>query len=191
MRAVRYRSVWCGSDAIFPEAIRRHDRGRDRYLQNGPRGQTNLRPDAGTEMGDRHGRLCLVRGHVPQLSRSSRNRSTSSGGRLRQRLSASSGSSSGGTNETTAQDRGRKSGCGPEEGLPLGLTLTFSLGTFSRSDGRSSGVLRDDWRDPWRARQILLADKLRASGLERTEVSGSRARNVAYRDEGFLRIRRV
>src|SRR6266403_2038586 len=40
--------------------------------------------------GDRHGRLCLVRGHVPQLRRSSRNRSTYSGGRLRQRLSAPS-----------------------------------------------------------------------------------------------------
>src|ERR1700730_4201980 len=37
MRAVRYRSVWCGSDAIFPEAIRCHDRGRHSYLQNGPR----------------------------------------------------------------------------------------------------------------------------------------------------------
>jgi hypothetical protein len=85
-----YRSVWCGSDAIFPEAIRCHDRGRHSYLQNGPRSQTNLRPDAGTQMGDRHGRLCLVRGHVPQLRRSSRNRSTYSGGRLRQRLSTPS-----------------------------------------------------------------------------------------------------
>ena len=37
-------------------------RGRHSYLQNGPRSQTNLRPDAGTQMGDRHGRLCLVRG---------------------------------------------------------------------------------------------------------------------------------
>src|SRR5438477_2402364 len=90
MRAVRYRSVWCGSDAIFSEAIRCHDRGRHSYLQNGPRSQTNLRPDAGTQMGDRHGRLCLVRGHVPQLRRSSRNRSTYSGGRLRQRLSTPS-----------------------------------------------------------------------------------------------------
>jgi coenzyme F420-reducing hydrogenase gamma subunit len=62
MCAVRYRSVWCGSDAIFPEAIRCHDCGRHRYLQNGPRSQTNLRPDAGTEMGDRHGRLCLTGG---------------------------------------------------------------------------------------------------------------------------------
>src|SRR5271166_1146216 len=47
-------------------------------------------PDAGTQMGDRHGRLCLVRGHVPQLRRSSRNRPPYSGGRLRQRLSAPS-----------------------------------------------------------------------------------------------------
>src|SRR5215472_11554000 len=62
MRAVRYCSVWCGSDAIFPEAIRCHDRGRHSYPQNGLRSQTNLRPDAGTQMGDRHGRLCLVRG---------------------------------------------------------------------------------------------------------------------------------
>src|SRR5260370_14354705 len=62
----------------------------DSYLQNGPRSQTNLRPDAGTQMGDRHGRLCLVRGHVPQLLRSSRNRPPNSGGRLRQRLSAPS-----------------------------------------------------------------------------------------------------
>jgi hypothetical protein len=94
---------------------------------------TNLRPDAGTEMGDSHGRLCFVWRHVPKLRRSSRNRSTASGGRLRQRLSAPSGSPSGGTNETPAQDRGRKSVCGSEEGLPLGLTLTFPLGTFDRS----------------------------------------------------------
>src|SRR5262249_48661865 len=51
-------------------------RGRHSYLQNGLRSQTNLRPGAGTQMGDRHGRLCLVRGHVPQLRRSSRNRPT-------------------------------------------------------------------------------------------------------------------
>jgi hypothetical protein len=41
-------------------------------------------------MGDRHERLCLVRGHVPQLRRSSRNRPASSGGRLHQRLPAPS-----------------------------------------------------------------------------------------------------
>src|SRR5271165_6252511 len=115
---------------IFPEAIRCHDRGRHSYLQNGPRSQTNLRPDAGTQMGDRHGRLGLVRGHVPQLRRSSRNRPPYSGGRLRQRLSAPSRSPSGGINQTAAQDRGRKSLCGPEEGVAAGLFMTLDEAAF-------------------------------------------------------------
>ena len=45
-----------------------------------------------------------------------------SGGRLRQRLSAPSRSPSGGINETAAQDRGRKSLSGPEEGVGAGLS---------------------------------------------------------------------
>ena len=91
-----------------------------------PRSQTNLRPDAGTQMGDRHGRLCLVRGHVPQLRRSSRNRPPYSGGCLRQWLSTPSRSPSGGINETAAQDRGRKRLCGPEEGEQVRRTVLAS-----------------------------------------------------------------
>jgi hypothetical protein len=65
--------------------------------------------------------------------------------------------------------------------------LTFCLCTFGSSDGLPECFPMFDWILGGHAR-YLLADKLRASGLERTEVRGSRARNVAYLDEGFLRI---
>src|SRR2546423_1867676 len=68
--------------------MRRDDRGRHGHLQNGPGGETDLRTNAGAEMGHRDGRVRVHRRDVSLLRGVAGNRSAYSGRCLHFRLPA-------------------------------------------------------------------------------------------------------
>src|ERR1041385_3065814 len=96
--------------------MRRDDRGRHRYLQNGARRKENLRADAGTKMGDCDGRMRFYRRHVSLLRGLARNRSASTGGRLHFWLPATAGSLTGRADEIAGEDFDRTRVQKPEAG---------------------------------------------------------------------------
>jgi hypothetical protein len=104
---VRHRAVRRGSDAILAATMRRDDRCRHSHIQNGAGGETNLRANARTEMGDRHGRVRLHRRHVSLLRRPARDRSTFAGRCLHFRLPATTRSAASRLDETAGENFAR------------------------------------------------------------------------------------
>src|SRR3954466_11159308 len=121
--------------------MRRDDRGRHRHLQDGTGGETDLRADAGAEMGHRHGGLCLNRWHVSLLRGPPGTRSTPSRRRLRVGLSTTSGSAARGLDEASGKDfrgtivHGPEARGGEEAGPRIGMTAPELLNSLSQLFG--------------------------------------------------------
>src|ERR1044071_2322520 len=117
--------------------MRCHDCRRHSHVQNGAGGKTNLRTDAGTEMGDCDGRLRLKRRNVSVLRGFAGDRSTAPGRCLCLGLPSPARSIARGSDEIAGEDfgsefpSGTEARMGPATGRYHGMTgpeLLASLG---------------------------------------------------------------